>query len=392
MRENGLAGLVGVLRRGPGHAGEGEGEPTGRRVIGGGSGGADLVQRVGTGDLHVARGDGARLVQAEHVHAGERLDAVELLREHLLAGEADSGDREDRGGEEHQALGDHAQKSPHRGEDGRARHAAGEHLRGEPRQEPARVPRTALELGRARPEQPDADGDHEHAREPHDAVQRVHDLGVDLLDVLGLGVDLGHVVLGAHVLNAGEDQAGVEEAARHEMVARLLADEVALASEEALVHARLARDHHGVGGDLVAAAELHEVVLHDLLEVELDLDAVADDHGLLGSEERELIHHALGTKRLYDADSRVQHHDAQKADVLPRARGKHQEGEDEVDEVKDGEEVLSEELPDRFGLDARVDVDLARGDALLDLCGGETARFPYRFRHGSSDGAVPEPR
>ena len=70
--------------------------------------------------------------------------------------------------------------------------------------------------GHARDEEGEAERQHDDARELHDEVERVQDLGVDLLDVLGLVVDLGDVVFGAHVDDAGVHEAGVEEAAAHE--------------------------------------------------------------------------------------------------------------------------------------------------------------------------------
>ena len=69
-------------------------------------------------DLHLAGGDGARLVEAERVYAGEGLDAVGLLDQHLAVGKARGGDGENRGGEKHQPLGDHSQDGGGRGEDG----------------------------------------------------------------------------------------------------------------------------------------------------------------------------------------------------------------------------------------------------------------------------------
>ena len=84
-----------------------------------GRGPAKVVGHIHALDLHMTRGDRAGLVQAEHVHAGERLDAIELLRKHLAAREADGRDGEHGGGEKHQPLRDHAKQGAHRGEDGR---------------------------------------------------------------------------------------------------------------------------------------------------------------------------------------------------------------------------------------------------------------------------------
>ena len=93
--------------------------------------------------------------------------------------------------------------------------------------------------------------------------------------------------------HAGTQQARVDKAAAHELGARLLFDEVALARQQTFVNERLARYHHGVGRYLVPAPQTNDVVEHDLVQVELHLGAVAHRDGLLRSEERELVDHLL---------------------------------------------------------------------------------------------------
>ena len=52
-------------------------------------------------------GDGAGLVDAEHVHAGEAFDRCQLAREHLAPGEGHGRDREGDAGEQHESLRHH---------------------------------------------------------------------------------------------------------------------------------------------------------------------------------------------------------------------------------------------------------------------------------------------
>lgn len=47
-------------------------------------------------NLHVARGDGARFVQAQHIHARQSCDAVELLDEHLAFRQTHDGHSQNR--------------------------------------------------------------------------------------------------------------------------------------------------------------------------------------------------------------------------------------------------------------------------------------------------------
>ena len=131
--------------------------------------------------------------------------------------------------------------------------------------------------------------------------------------------------------HAGAQQARVDKAAAHELGARLFLDEVALASQQALVDERLARHHHGVGGNLVAAPQADDVVEHDLVQVELHLGAVAHRDGLLRGEQRELVDHLFGAHGLDDADGGVEEHHEQKRQVLKRTGHNDQNRQNHVD-------------------------------------------------------------
>ena len=115
MRKDRCAGLVRIVRRGAGDTSERGMHPLRRGIDVVGveglrrCGPAEIVGHIHALDLHMTRGDRAGLVQAEHVHAGERLDAIELLRKHLAAREANGRDGKHGGGEKHQPLRDHAE-------------------------------------------------------------------------------------------------------------------------------------------------------------------------------------------------------------------------------------------------------------------------------------------
>ena len=331
-------------------------------------------QRVGALDLHAARRDGARLVQAQHVDASERLDAVELLRQHLAAGQTHRGDGEHRRGQQHQALRDHAQQGAHRGQQRRRRHMTSQQLGEAPgKRAIARGSRGIPQLAHTRGKQRQTERDHDNARKAHDGVQRVHNLGIDLFDVLGLVINFGHVVVGADMNHAGAQQARVDKAAAHELGTGLLLNKVALARQQALVHERLTRNHHGVSGNLVATPQADDVIEHDLVQVELHLGTVAHRDGLLGGQQRKLVDHLLGTHGLNDANSGIEEHHEQERQILKRTGQNDQERQDHVDQIKQRAEVLDDELFDRLGLELHVAVDLTGGDALLDLGGRESA-------------------
>ena len=341
------------------------------------------ADRVHALDLHAAGCDGAGLIKAQHVHARERLDAIELLGEHVAAREADRRDRKHGGGEQDEALRNHAEQRPDRREDPFGYILPRSPAPDQPHEEgdggvrrgarPGRVP-----LVSTRKEEGSAERNHDDAGEADDRVQRVHDLGVDLLDIFRLVVDAGDVVVGANVDDARVNEPGIEEAAAHQLVSRLLADEIALPRQQTLVDLRIAADDDGIRRYLVAATELEDIVQDDLVEIELDLRAVAERHCLLGSQQRQSIDHALRAQGLHDADARVQKDDAQEGEVLEGAGRYHQDGEHDVDEVEQGAEVLEYELAHGLGLQLGIHVDLARGDAVADLLGGQARELRTR--------------
>ena len=61
-----------------------------------------------TTDTDAAGGEGARLVEAQAVHAGEDLDGGQLLDEHATTGQGRRTDREVHRRQQHKALRDHA--------------------------------------------------------------------------------------------------------------------------------------------------------------------------------------------------------------------------------------------------------------------------------------------
>ena len=72
------------------------------------------LERVEPFDRELPFGERAGLVDAQHVHAREPLDGLQLLHEHPLLREAHDGDRERQRGQQHEALGHHRHGAGHR--------------------------------------------------------------------------------------------------------------------------------------------------------------------------------------------------------------------------------------------------------------------------------------
>ena len=127
------------------------------------------------------------------------------------------------------------------------------------------------------------------------------------------------------------------------------------------------------------------LLIHDLVEIELNLAAIANDARLLGGKERELVHHALGAQRLHDADARIEKDDGKEGEVFKRPCDDYKDCENEVDEIEEREKVVGNELSNRFCLELNIDINAALFDAFGHLGGGKAGKGPILWRaHGSS--------
>ena len=105
---DGRQGRVGA-GLGRGERAEGRRAHVGRRPLG---------QRVGALGHDARPGEGAGLVEADHVHPGQALDGRELTDQHPPAGQSDGADGERDAGEQHQPLRDHGPDPGHAAPDG----------------------------------------------------------------------------------------------------------------------------------------------------------------------------------------------------------------------------------------------------------------------------------
>ncbi len=338
--------------------------PVGRRDGGEGPDGvllADARRGSDVRDLHLAGGDGARLIEAEGVHAGEGLDAVGLLDENTLGSEAGGRDGEDRGSEQHEALRNHA-------EDGRRR---GEHRLAH---------RRPLHEHRAR-EEGEAQGHEQGRAESDNGAKGREDLGLDLFDILGLGVYLRRIAVATHLGHARHEAAALHEAAGVEGAAGTLRNGDGLAREKGLVAVHVTLDDLAVRRDLVAVGEAHEVVDDELGGRDGGVGAVAQHADLLLGEDRELVDDALGTDLLEDADDEVRSDDGEEQQVAVLPRERYDDGHGEVHAVEEREGVRGEDLGHRLGLNVRVAVHPAVRHAFGDLRRGESAQLMSFFGH-----------
>ena len=297
------------------------------------------LERHETVELDVAEGEGAGLVQAHHVDPGQALHGGKLLHQHPTPGQGQGGEEERDAGEQHQAFGHHAHQGGHRAGDGFA--------------PVARL--VAAELG-----------PHEQRGDTQDDPGDVAQEGVDALLELGAGpgehLDLGGQAPGVGV---GPHRGGLEPARarqhhrpRQHLPVGVLRDGIGLAREGRLVDLQAGGlEQDAVGGNLVAAAQLQQVVEHHLGHRELVHPSPAHHPGGGGVEQGQAVERSLGPQLLDDADEGVQHQDHGEQGVAEATGGQDRHCQHGEDGVEPGEHVGADDLADR-----------ARG-GLVDLVG-----------------------
>ena len=293
------------------------------------------------GHLQDALGEGAGLVDADDVDAGEHLHGRQLLHEGATPSQPDHADGEGHAGEQHQPLGDHR---PDPGD--RAAHAAGERV-------------GAAHLG---DDQQDPRGDERPGADPQDGVGALAQLGAHVREPLGLRRQARGVGGVADVGGGEATVAGHHEAAGAHSLARILLHRLALAAEQRLVHLELdGREHHAVHRDLVAGRDVDDVTGHDLLGGDLADRAVADDPHAGSAHHGEPVEGDLGSQLLDDADQGVGHQDDPEQRVPVLLGGQHHQQERPEDGVEAGEDVGAEDVVDGAAVVVGRDVDEAAG-------------------------------
>ena len=302
--------------------------------------------------FHAAFRDGARLVQAQHVHARERLHAIEILREGLLAGQAHHAHAEYRAREGYQPGGDHPDDGAYRRD-----------------YDVVDVGRIAEKLGA---EERHAHGHDDDAHHFDDQHERPPYLRGRFLEIFGAGGDLHHKVFRAYVFDAALRFPRHHKAPRNDVVADVLDDGVGLSRHEGLVHLAPPLHDDGVRAHLPARGKFHHVVEDDLFDGDLLQVAVAEDEGFGRGEQGEFVHGALGAQLLHYAHQRVENYEDEEAEVpdavhavVDKARQQHRQRHE--DEVEKREDVGAQDLRHALGAYCLFAVDLAFRDARFDL-------------------------
>lgn len=325
-----------------------------------------LVERAERFDLsqaHAVLGEGAGLVRAHHVDAGQALDRGQFLDQALAFAQTHHTDREGDRGHQHQALGNHRhQRGDHPGHGGSPRFPAGDQLVVD-----------AEQTGRNE-QVGDEFQDFVDTRTQFGVHQR--ELAGFLRQFRGVGVlaDLGRAV-GARARH--------HEAARHHRRADALVDRVGLTGQQRLVDLErgglfdLAVDH-----DLIAGTELDQIVQDHLAGRDLLGEAVAA-HGRLGlADDRQLVQGPLGPDLLDDADRAVGHDEQPEHAVDDRARRQNEQEQHTENGIDTGEDIRANDLGDRTTRPGRDVVGAPVAATLIDLCCGEPGGRGFLHGYG----------
>ena len=230
------------------------------------------IDRVGHDDA--ARGDGARLVQAERVDAGQELDRGQLAQQGLTTGQGDDAGHERQARQQDQPVGHHRDAGR---DDSRQR----------------LLP--ALPGAVQAPEQDRGDGRDQQHQEGQDAVDAPAQLGADQREPACFLGEAGRVGVGPDLLGPVGPRARRDEAARQHLVADRLVLGVGLAGQQRLVQLQaMGLDDPSVDDHLLARTQHEHVVQDDLLDLDTVLHAVPTDHGVRLGEHRQPVQRQRG--------------------------------------------------------------------------------------------------
>ena len=171
----------------------------------------------------------------------------------------------------------------------------------------------------------------------------------------------------------------------------LLIGSLSPVSSDSSISSPSAIAHDAVARDLVAGAQLEQVVEHDRLDRDLRPVAVAHHPGRRRVQHRELVEGALGPHLLEDADAGVgDQHDRERG-VLDRTDHQDHDEQRAEDGVEPGEHVGADDLAERaagalagvVGLPARRRAPAPRPRSGRVACRGSRSRVDGRRASGS---------
>jgi hypothetical protein len=317
-----------------------------------------VVQPLDTFERQLALGQGAGLVDAQHIDPREAFHRRQLLHEHPSTREPDDRDGEGDRGQQDEPFGHH-----------RDRACDGARQRRTPGAERAVL---ADEQERRRRH----DRPRHVLQDPVDAAAELRTRERESAGVLGDPRGVGVCAERADLRTSG---AGDDERAAQRAVARRLDDRLGLTGQQRLVDLEPVADQHlTVDDHLVAGFQVEHVVSHDRRRRDARGLAVPDDRRGRRRQERQPVKRALGAKLLDDPDERVrnEYHAEQRVLKRPDDQDQHEHRAEQC--VEPGEYVRANDLLDGPGVRRRHPVDVAAFDTRSDVGRAQPARRVHR--------------
>ena len=278
---------------------------------------------------HIPLGEGAGLIQAQHIHMGQALQGKQVLRQHPGSCQLGYPHRQTDGDQQHQPLGEHPQQAG----------GGGGH-----RVKHRRSPQEICLEKQEQPQRRDQEGG-KAGHLPHGGQQ----LRVTGRCRPGLLGEPGGIVVRPHPLHLGHAGTGDDHTFGKQHLSRRFPHRDGLPSEQGLVCLNLAFQHQGIRRDLHPALQGDHVPQHQLLHRELPETAAPQGAGFGRGQHGDLLHQLFRMELLDDADDGVQGDDQDEQEVGPRPHQGQSDGDQNVEQIEQSTYMSADDLAGRFG-------------------------------------------
>ena len=276
-------------------------------------------------------GYGSGFIDAQHGYPGQCLDALHIVDEDFLHGEAHGAHGQCNAGSQVEAFGDHS-------DDG-CYHVGNA------------VAEIGLQYDVLLVKEQGADGYDDHANDFDQAVQ-----GADHFRLLSaflpgcLEGQPGNVAVFAHGGQACAAAAGDDKTAGHQFGSFFFGHLIRLTRQQGLIYLDLAGQHHGVGRDLIAGTQLDNVVDYQIFGQDLPPFRVTNDLGVDRVHDIQLVQHLLGAKLLHNTDQGIADNDTHEHHVPVGSHDRQQHRQDHENHIKIGQGIASDDFLDGPGV------------------------------------------
>ena len=254
------------------------------------------VKEHNVGDRHAGLGQGARLINADRVDAGEHLDRRKILDQHLPLGQAHHGHRHGDACQQHQSLGDHRDDAPDRAADSVV---------------------DGLVCTQLRDQQEQSDRRNHEGCESDELCDVIAKFRARRLELLGLCGQPGGKGIPSDTSSDVQPGSGDHEGSGHRFVPHGLVDRISLTCQETLIDLQaISLDDCAIHDELITGSHNDDVVEHDLRRTHIYVLTIAPHQRSGLSDDREFGQGSARSVLLDDADEGIRNDDEAEERVL----------------------------------------------------------------------------